>query len=613
MKKFLLIPLIAVVAITANMPLTAQAASAPSYNFNVSKTEIIVGQQVTLSWNAAGATKCIQSAYDLSEEKSFNKFAKDTVKLTPAKTTQYSLQCFYGKKTGPISIVKVAVKPAKTATATWTAKPTISFTVSPLKVQPGQGITLTWNSQNTSYCQALSWNATPEWNSKKPTAGSMTLFPSNTTTYELRCYNAKGTYTPAIDYTVNVTGGNTISNVTPGQTVTVTNKPQVFLNSSSDQINQGDAVTLNWSASNTTYCLASTAGNASAWSSTKPTSGYVSVTPQATTTYVLSCYNNDGSTTAYKTVNVRSKMAATMPQMSLGASKYMISRGENINLSWNTAAVNNCVLSANATTADSRWQNDAPTSGVINLSPLSTTNYSLSCSNPTYSHAVSITVVVNQSPICTLSLPNSLINRWNADNTTTDSVGGIAMTNHDVHYTAGKSGSAFDFDGVDDYATIARPIGDDFTIAMNVKTTQTGGTGQWWNGRGLIDGEVANSWGGDFGLALVGDKAGFGIGYNGDNTILSTTPINDGQWHHIAITRIKSTGEMRLYVDGRLEAFAIHAPNLSLTTPSTLTIGASHGLSSSYGFFRGQIDEIQVYKNAVSALDIAGMHYGQCR
>ncbi len=36
----------------------------------------------------------------------------------------------------------------------------------------------------------------------------------------------------------------------------------------------------------------------------------------------------------------------------------------------------------------------------------------------------------------------------------------------------------------------------------------------------------------------------------------STDPVNDGQWHHVALTRDAATGEVQVYVDGELDGTA---------------------------------------------------------
>ena len=38
----------------------------------------------------------------------------------------------------------------------------------------------------------------------------------------------------------------------------------------------------------------------------------------------------------------------------------------------------------------------------------------------------------------------------------------------------------------------------------------------------------------------------------GKNTVVSTRPVNDGTWHHIAMTRDTGTGQIKMFVDGLL-------------------------------------------------------------
>ena len=91
------------------------------------------------------------------------------------------------------------------------------------------------------------------------------------------------------------------------------------------------------------------------------------------------------------------------------------------------------------------------------------------------------------------------------------------------------------FDGVNDYINITRPVSDDFTIEFWMKTTQTGTTGSWYNGSGILDADYPGG-GNDFGISLNGTKVCIGIG-TPDYTLNSVAVVNDGIWKHIAITR----------------------------------------------------------------------------
>jgi hypothetical protein len=127
-----------------------------------------------------------------------------------------------------------------------------------------------------------------------------------------------------------------------------------------------------------------------------------------------------------------------------------------------------------------------------------------------------------------------------------------------------------------------------------------GGTGPWWAGKGLVDADV-NGPAEDFGVALVGDKAAFGVG-NPDTTLTSTTAINDGQWHHVAATRDAVSGRMQLYVDGSLQASA-QGPNGIKNAPPHLRLGSIRSGAAS-GFLSGTIDDVQIFGRALSADEI---------
>ncbi|MFI3181264.1 MAG: Ig-like domain-containing protein [Methylococcales bacterium] len=163
----------------------------------------------------------------------------------------------------------------------------------------------------------------------------------------------------------------------------------------------------------------------------------------------------------------------------------------------------------------------------------------------------------------------------------------------------GSTRGALSFDGIDDKVTINRGIADDFTIEYWIKTTQIGTTGaNWWNGKGIIDADVGGP-ADDFGISLVGNKIGFGIG-NLDTTIFSTSDVNTGNWTPIAVTRTKSTGEMKLYVNGTLEATGRGSTN-SLTAP-TITFGNLNNGAPSY--FDGLLDEVRFWNTVRSQVEI---------
>lgn len=201
----------------------------------------------------------------------------------------------------------------------------------------------------------------------------------------------------------------------------------------------------------------------------------------------------------------------------------------------------------------------------------------------------------------------SLAERYPLGGNLADSASGQTGTLYGGTFVAdrfGTASNALQFNGTSaSYAIIPRPNYMDWTIAFWVKTTNTGGTPNWYNGKGLVDGEVTGVVD-DFGTSLVGNKAAFGVG-NPDTTITSTTAINDGQWHHIAAARNATTGLMQLYVDGTLQA-STTGPFGPKDSPPDLRIGSIQtGVSG--GFLVGTIDDVEIFNRVLSAPEISAV------
>ena len=157
-------------------------------------------------------------------------------------------------------------------------------------------------------------------------------------------------------------------------------------------------------------------------------------------------------------------------------------------------------------------------------------------------------------------------------------------------------------DGTDDYISITRPVADDFTIEFWMKTTQTGSTGQhWYSGKGIIDAE-APSGANDFGISLNGNKVSFGTG-NPDYTIVSNAIVNEGTWKHIAVTRTKTTGAIKIYINGVIDISGTSTNISSLNAPSTIRIG---GIQTATNFFNGTLDDIRIWDYVRTEQQILG-------
>jgi len=155
---------------------------------------------------------------------------------------------------------------------------------------------------------------------------------------------------------------------------------------------------------------------------------------------------------------------------------------------------------------------------------------------------------------------------------------------------------------------IPRPVKDDFTIAIWVKTTQPSPLARhWWEGKMLIDGDFPGTHHRDFGISMIGGQFTYGSAYpigpiRAWPTIRARTIINNGHWHHLVVVRESKTGRIALYVNGVVEAATTH-PAGSLDAAKTITIGAAKervGVRD----FTGLIDDVRFYDRVLSAKEI---------
>ncbi len=229
-------------------------------------------------------------------------------------------------------------------------------------------------------------------------------------------------------------------------------------------------------------------------------------------------------------------------------------------------------------------------------SPVGTNFYSWDCISSF--EALQAATAPQNSP--TQPVTTNYIGYWPLD-ATAGTVATDVSGNHNngtvsgaVWNSAGRFNGCLTFNGVNSYVQITNRVDNDFTIAFWVKTTQTAGTGQWYNGAGLVDGDYPGP-ANDFGTALLGGKFAFGVG-NPDTTISSATAINDGNWHQCVATRQQTTGLLKIYVDGALSATGYAGRNTQ-NASARLLFGA---IASGGGYFNGSLDDIKIFTRALS-------------
>ncbi len=132
-------------------------------------------------------------------------------------------------------------------------------------------------------------------------------------------------------------------------------------------------------------------------------------------------------------------------------------------------------------------------------------------------------------------------------------------------------------------------VGEDAVIGRTDSQTQL----KWWvgcNGSGKAVFELF-------------DKSGSG------RSLIGTTSIVDGDWHHIVAVRDAGTGQNRLYVDGALEASASQSYGDGfISQTAVLNVGWLDDSTVDY-HFSGVVDEVAIHNGALSTADIS-QHYG---
>ncbi|MCS6771980.1 MAG: LamG domain-containing protein [Kiritimatiellae bacterium] len=178
-------------------------------------------------------------------------------------------------------------------------------------------------------------------------------------------------------------------------------------------------------------------------------------------------------------------------------------------------------------------------------------------------------------------------------------------------------------------------VGDDFTIEFWMRCRAADNNGVVYdtnNGDGWITGNVVvdrdvffDGDYGDFGVSIgaVGGSRVVAFGLSRTNlgrTIVGTNNVGDDLWHHVAVTRVRSSGLMRIYVDGRLDAqgfgptghigYRVGRPTSYPNSDPYLVLAAEkHDAGAAYPSFNGFLDEFRVWTQALSQAEISNVYW----
>jgi|GEM_PF-1971379 len=204
-------------------------------------------------------------------------------------------------------------------------------------------------------------------------------------------------------------------------------------------------------------------------------------------------------------------------------------------------------------------------------------------------------------------------NFWPLDedtgSTTTDVVGTNAGTVEGATIgqpgTLGTSGYAFDSSS-DEYVDTSSNLDTlqgTASLSVWVNTQQTG-SDTAWQAPGITGVEESGGvddvfWG------WIDADGHIGIQAGDDSGAMSSTQINDGNWHHVVLTRDANSGEVQVYVDGTVESTTNSAEGV--VTNSFSSIGRIEDTGETPEYFDGRLDDVSIYDRVLSAGEVAAL------
>jgi len=163
------------------------------------------------------------------------------------------------------------------------------------------------------------------------------------------------------------------------------------------------------------------------------------------------------------------------------------------------------------------------------------------------------------------------------------------------------------FDGNDDYVEspdLSDLLNGTATITFWIRTTQTGSdTG--WQAPGIAG--VEQQGGADdifWGWIDASGRIGISVGNDYGAEQKSNDPINDGAWHHVALTRDADTGETQVIVDGDKNT---GSSGTGVIGTAFSSIGRIEDTGGTPEFFEGNLDEVRIYDSVLDDSDIASI------
>jgi len=323
---------------SATTEVKVQSASPVSVaTFTASPSTIAPGGTSTLTWVVENAT-----SVTISPAPGAVNASSGSAQVSPTATTTYTLTA-----TGPAGTVNATA--VVTVSTALNQPQIVMFNGSPLSIAAGGSSTLSWTTNNATSV-TISGLGAEQLNGSVSTGALQT-----TTTYTLTATGASGT---------NVTAAVTIQ-VSPGSV------PQVVVFTASPQtISAGQSSQLCWQVNGATSITINNGVGSNLAANACQT-----VSPQTTTTYVLTATNATGQIQASATVNVGSTMITSFT----ASPEFVPIQGNPVVLSWTTTNATSVSLVGGDLTSSPA---NLPVNGSFTVTPMDNATYTLIAYGP---------------------------------------------------------------------------------------------------------------------------------------------------------------------------------------------------------------------------------------
>ncbi len=282
-------------------------------SFVASKSQAIVDEQFTISWDAINVDTCSASG-DWAGSKTIA--GSQAVSFNQTGARSFTLTCVDNGTSVTVNRT-ISVNIVNENTGSGVA--ITSFSATPNPVQVGTDLTLTWTTANAVSCKGMSPGIS-NWIDILPanSAINVRINEAGDKTFVLRCYQ-QGNTTVFVEAIAAIsTTGSASAPVTTTMSV---NNPNIV---------EGQSVVFSWSASNATSCV--TTGIPFGWAGQSlATSGSMSFTPKhdsMSMSYGVQCSN----ATSIHTANI--SVFSALPAQALGTGSCAVPHGTMINREW---------------------------------------------------------------------------------------------------------------------------------------------------------------------------------------------------------------------------------------------------------------------------------------